>query len=307
MDSAKFRFGLFEFDTASRELRREGVLVRLQSQPAQVLECLIQHAGQVVSRDDLQHAVWGGGTFVDFDRGLNFCMGQIRSALGDDVNEPRFIRTIPKRGYQFIAPTDKIAHSAPEPTETTKQEATNSYNSSSVRIATGILMGLVLVTVAFAAGYRWRARQAATRAPIVAVARFDNETGDPGLTNFSDGLTDSVVERLTATGDGQFRVIGNAEILRRPREERDLKTVGSSLAARYVILGQVQRDVGKTRVLVHLIRLSDQTHLWVIRVERTLTDTLSLESEIAEKVAAEFSPRIAKDANGIALPSPPSQ
>ena len=302
MDSPRFRFGLFEFDTGSQELRREGVLVRLQSQPAQVLECLIRQAGQVVSREELQRAVWSEGTFVDFDRGLNFCVAQIRSALGDDVSEPRFIRTIPKSGYQFIAPLEKLPNEAPEPSEAKPE----SGNILSFRLTVAIVAGLLFVGLAFAAGYRWRARQAAVHAPIVAVVRFDNETGDPGVTYVSDGLTDSVVERLTATSDGRFLVIGNAQILRRPREERDLKAIESTLHARYVILGQVQKNAEKNRILVHLIRLPDQTHLWVVRFDRTLSDPLSLESEVAEKVAAEFSPRIAKDAGGAALPLAPN-
>ena len=99
MKTGRFRFGLFEFDTATRELRREGVLVRLQSQPAQVLSCLIEQDGQVVSRESLRETVWGTGTFVDFERGLNFCIAQIRSALNDDSTSPRYVRTVPKRGY----------------------------------------------------------------------------------------------------------------------------------------------------------------------------------------------------------------
>ena len=117
MKSDRFRFGIFEFSATDRELRRDGQLVRLQAQPAQVLGCLIQHAGQVVSREQLQREVWGEDTFVDFDRGLNFCMAQIRSALDDDATAPRFIRTIPKRGYQFIAAVAMAANAAAEPAE----------------------------------------------------------------------------------------------------------------------------------------------------------------------------------------------
>jgi DNA-binding winged helix-turn-helix (wHTH) protein len=108
MDSRRFRFGLFEFDAAALELRREGVLVRLQSQPAQVLASLVERADQVVSRDDLRKAIWGDETFVDFERGLNFCISQIRSALKDDSADPTYIRTVPKSGYQFIAPVQRI-------------------------------------------------------------------------------------------------------------------------------------------------------------------------------------------------------
>jgi len=114
MDSRRFRFGLFEFDAAIFELRLEGALVRLQSQPAQVLACLVERADQVVSRDDLRKAVWGEETFVDFERGLNFCISQIRSALKDDPANPTYIRTVPKSGYQFIAPVQHIPTQAPE-------------------------------------------------------------------------------------------------------------------------------------------------------------------------------------------------
>jgi DNA-binding winged helix-turn-helix (wHTH) protein len=107
MDSPRFRFGLFEFDSATRELHREGLLIRLQFQPALVLATLIERHGQVVSREDLHQTLWGGETFVDFERGLNFCISQIRAALNDDSTEPTFIRTIPKHGYQFIAPRGK--------------------------------------------------------------------------------------------------------------------------------------------------------------------------------------------------------
>ena len=98
------RFGLFDFDPASGELRREGIPVKLQAQPAQVLRILIANAGELVSRETLRKAVWGTETFVDFDRGLNFCIAQIRAALGDSADSPRFIRTVPKQGYQFVAP-----------------------------------------------------------------------------------------------------------------------------------------------------------------------------------------------------------
>jgi DNA-binding winged helix-turn-helix (wHTH) protein len=113
LESERFRFGLFEFSTATRELRREGVLIRLQSQPAQVLACLIERACQVVSREELRKILCGGETFVDFDGGLNFCISQIRSALRDESMQPTYIRTIPKHGYQFIAPVERVSERAP--------------------------------------------------------------------------------------------------------------------------------------------------------------------------------------------------
>src|SRR6476661_8502933 len=102
----KAKFGEFEFDAVRGELRRRGQPVRLQAQPARVLAILVEHAGQVVTRDALREAIWGGDTFVDFDKGLNFAIAQIRTALGDSADAPSFVRTLPKRGYQFIAPIE---------------------------------------------------------------------------------------------------------------------------------------------------------------------------------------------------------
>jgi DNA-binding winged helix-turn-helix (wHTH) protein/TolB-like protein len=282
MESGRFRFGLFEFNAASQELRREGVLVHLQSQPAQVLACLIQHAGQVVSREDLRKVLWGDDTFVDFDRGLNFCISQIRSALRDDSAVPSYIRTIPKLGYRFIAPVEWVSGEK-------QVEARVRWSARTVQLTCG---AGILAVLTLAAGYKlWQGKRA-MRPPIVAVLRFDNETGDPDLSRFSDGLTDSVVEQLTFRSHDRYRVIGNAQILRGPRAQRDLNSVAVTLNAAYVVLGQVQRNGREIRILVHLIRLPDQTHIWVVRRDGSLADPLRVESDVAQEIANEFSPRM---------------
>lgn len=311
MNSERLRFGIFEFCGTTRELRRDGELVRLQAQPAQVLGLLIQRAGQVVSREELQREVWGESTFVDFDRGLNFCMAQIRAALDDDSTAPRFIRTIPKRGYQFIAPVEAAAkgvvvlEAVGNPADS-MEVVPEGRKFSATSIAVSVLAGVIVLGITFVVGYRLKAQQNSKRIPIVAVVRFDNETFDSDMTRFSDGLTDSVVERLTAWAQGQYSVIGNAQILHGPRDTRDLKAIASTLGASYVVLGQVQNSGGQTRILAHLIRLPDQTHIWVVRVDRSIADPLSAESEVAQKIAAEFSTRVARDASGNALPEAPS-
>jgi adenylate cyclase len=129
------------------------------------------------------------------------------------------------------------------------------------------------MALAASAGYFFRSWQSSRGQPIVAVLRFDNETNDPGMTRFSDSLTDNVVERLTALSLGKYDVIGNARILRLPRDQRNLTAIASSLHASYVVLGQVQNNGTQSRILVHLIHLPDQTHLWVARLDRTLSDS----------------------------------
>ena len=106
----KKRFGEFEFDTGTGELRRGSELVRLQSQPAKILAMLVEHAGEVVTREALRDAIWGSDTFVDFDKNLTFAIGQVRAALGDSADAPTFVRTLPKRGYQFVARVDDPRH-----------------------------------------------------------------------------------------------------------------------------------------------------------------------------------------------------
>ena len=302
MEAGRFHFGLFEFDAASLELRREGVLVRLQSQPAQVLAFLIKRADEIVSRDDLRNAVWGDKTFVDFESGLNFCISQLRSALQDDSAQPLYIRTVPKSGYQFIAPVQRISTQRPEQP---KIEDAKRWTLAGWKTALALALGALAALAFF--GYRFRSVQSASRAPILAVARFDNETADPRFTQFSDALTDNLVEQLTSQSRGAYRVIGNAQILRLPREQRDLKAIAVSLHAGYVVLGQVQTNGTQVRILAHLIRLSDQTHIWVVRMDRPLVDPLSLQSEAASKIAAEFSALMSADPSRAASFPPASR
>ena len=102
-------FGVFEFDSVALELRKSGRVVSLEPQPARALSLLLERAGQTVSREDLSAKVWGSDTHVDFDRGLAYCIGQIRAALGDSGENPRFIQTLPKRGFKFVAPVTATA------------------------------------------------------------------------------------------------------------------------------------------------------------------------------------------------------
>jgi len=317
----EFRFGLFTLDAERGELRREGVLVRLQAQPMQVLAYLVEHAGQVASREELRKATWGETTFVDFDAGLNFCVSQIRTALQDDSAQPRYIRTVPKSGYQFIAPAQRIIRELVGSSERAVPECPAGASISPTKdipapvasagrtIANGDFVRRGLARFWMTAGaavvvsaigglavllYFYQAPSRARNVPVLAVARFDNETGDAALDRFADALADTVVEQLTVKGSGSYRVIGNAQILRVSREQRDLQAIRTTLGAGYAVLGQVQGDGSQLRILAHLIRLSDQTHIWVVRLDRPRGDELKLEADIAAQIATEFASRMAQ-------------
>ena len=114
----KVRFGVFELDLAAGELRKQGVRVRLQEQPLQVLGYLVEHAGNVVTRDDLRQKLWPADTFVDFDHSLNTAINKLREALSDSASTPHYIETIPRRGYRFLAAVERIGTSGPVPVNT---------------------------------------------------------------------------------------------------------------------------------------------------------------------------------------------
>jgi len=273
----KKRFDVFEFDTATGELRRDGEIVRLQAQPAQVLTMLVEHAGEVVTREALRQAIWGADTFVDFDKGLNFAIAQVRAALGDSAEAPRFIRTFPKRGYQFAAPV------APQATERSDSAERRSWRAGVA--ATTLVIALVAVA---AVAWIWSGRQPANPTHIIAVTMFDNQTGLPEYDRYAQNVTDAVVAELTLSGSGRFSIIGNAAMLRVPRQRRDIAAIGQALGARYVVIGQVQRDGSRVRILAHLIQLPEQKHLWVTRIDPAPDDPSSTATEVAQRISSEF-------------------
>jgi DNA-binding winged helix-turn-helix (wHTH) protein/TolB-like protein len=267
------RFGVFTFDSDRLELTRGGRPVKLQRQPAMVLATLLARAGHIVTREDLRRAVWHDDTYVDFERGLNFCIAQIRAALGDTAGTPRYVRTVAKQGYEFICPLDAGDHGPDR-------------RRALIWAATAVL-GLALAALVVSIAIRRRP------APLViAVARFDNETGDPSLTRLSDSLTDSVVAELTSDGPGRYAIIGNAALLRRDRAARDLGAIATELHAQYVVLGQLQRDDSRLRVLAHLIRLPDETHVAVTRTDQIADTSLSALDGLAIKIARAFDARL---------------
>jgi DNA-binding winged helix-turn-helix (wHTH) protein len=117
-----FRFGLFELDTESEQLRKTGRTVKIQQQPYKLLCLLITQAGKVVSRDEIRASLWPAETFVDYDQGVNFAVKQVREALGDDADHPVYVQTLPKRGYRFIAPVDGEPRTGAPPIQLNRPE-----------------------------------------------------------------------------------------------------------------------------------------------------------------------------------------
>jgi eukaryotic-like serine/threonine-protein kinase len=180
------RFGVFEADLKSGELRKHGVRVRLQDQPFQVLAFLLQRPGGVVTRDEIQRALWPADTFVDFDHGLNKAINRLRDALGDSADTPRFIETLPKRGYRFIAALEVTPPATP-PAQQVDQIAVPTVppvegrppTTQRSRARLWIAISAVVVAAGGAAAYFARShRPVLTERDAVVLADFDNRTGD---------------------------------------------------------------------------------------------------------------------------------
>jgi DNA-binding winged helix-turn-helix (wHTH) protein/TolB-like protein len=277
-----FQFGAFEFDDSTLELRKNGRLVALEPQPSRALAVLLARANDIVTRDELKLAVWGTDTHVDFDRGLAYCLSQIRAALGDKADTPRFVQTLPKRGYCFVAPVrtrgDEVSDTGGSGQSPTADESDKRRWRRWVPMAAGIAMAAAVL-----GWLTMRGNTAASRT-IVAVSVFDNETGQPEYDRLVSGLSDLVVTRLTEIAPTRLAVVGNAAVLRQPRNIRNLKAVAAGVRADYVILGQLQRAEQGLRFITHLVRLSDETHL---RANRLAMPDGSV-SGLEERVVAEF-------------------
>jgi DNA-binding winged helix-turn-helix (wHTH) protein/TolB-like protein len=277
---AWLRFGVYEFDSSSGELRRNGRRVRLQRQPARMLAALLANPGEIVSREALCAAIWGSETHVDFEKGLNFCAAQIRTALGDSAAQPRYLETVPRRGYRFIAPVHPLASAAAAPPRAGRQDWSAAPRWVVIAAATGLVL-------AAAAGWAFlrSPRTAPEGPPKIAVVPFENETGSNAFSLTAKNLSDATVARLaTPERLSRVRVIGNAAALRFTFVPRDLQRMGQSLDAEFIVLGQLKGDGRGVRVVAHLIRVSDQTHVWAATFDRDALD-LAAQSDIAEAIA----------------------
>lgn len=255
------RFAEFEADEHAGELRRHGVRVKLQDLPFRTLIVLIQRAGDVVTRDELRAALWGAETFVDAEAGLNTAVAKLREALGDDAETPRFVVTVPKRGYRFVG---TVSAATPDTESPATADATaGSPRTKSVTLRRWLVPLAVVAALVVAFGaYRWQ--RTADRITI-AVVRFHNETGRPEYDRLAGTLTDAVVVSLSE--NPHYGVIGNSPLLRTERIFEDVRKIGEALEARYVVLGQLQNGDSGLIARAHFIRVSDQTHLWAGKID----------------------------------------
>ncbi len=285
------RFGVFDLNPQAGELRKTGHRISLRPQAARLLALLARRPGQILTREELKDEIWGKETFVDFEHGLNLCIRQIREALGDDADTPRYIETLPRRGYRFIAPveaTDRpVPTVAPPPGVPTHEHF--AWRSATLIAGVTLIIG---ISVAIADPYEVREHLfgGLTRARTIAVLPLLNLSGDANQDYFADGITEALTTDLARMETVQ--VISRSSAMQYKVVKKPLPTIASELHADAIVEGSVQRVGNRVRVTAQLIRATTDKHLWADTYERDVSDILVLQDEVASAIAAQIQSRL---------------
>jgi len=281
------KFGVFELDLEAGELRKSGVRQKLVGQPFQVLQLLLEHPQQVVTREELKRHIWPQETYVDYDLALRRVINKLREVLGDSADSPRFIETIPRHGYRFIAPVSGNGNvvaspDLPLPTQTVSRRG----------LQIGIVLGLGAVVVFVAVlGFmpsdsRQRLFGKATTPQIqsVAVLPLQNLSADSAQEYFSDGITDALITELAQIGS--IKVISRTSVMHYKKTDKTLPEIARELKVDGIVEGTVQRSGDRVRITAQLIQAPSDKHLWANSYERDVRDVFMLERDVAGDIAS---------------------
>jgi TolB-like protein/DNA-binding winged helix-turn-helix (wHTH) protein/Tfp pilus assembly protein PilF len=280
------RTGLFEVDLDSSEVHKEGRRVPLQEQPFRVLAILLEHPGEVVTREQLQARLWPADTYVGFDEGLNTAIRKLRVAFGDSAENPRFIETVSRRGYRFIAPVEPVLIAAPSFPATTVAAGSRLISLRTRWIGFAVVVVAVCALTVFLRIARHR------RPPLgkimLVVLPLENFSGDSQQDYLADGITEEIITKLGGLDPQHLGVIARTSAMQYKHTRKSAGQVSHELGADYLLEGSIRRSGDRIRVTAQLIQSSDQTHLWADSYDRELSDVLRLESDIASSVASEI-------------------
>src|SRR5437660_1213336 len=294
----RLRFGVFELDPRAGELRKHGLRVRLQEQPFQVLAMLLELPGEVLTREELQKKLWPADTFVDFDHGLNKAINKIREALSDSADSPRFVETVARRGYRFLAEV-KVADSAPvrSPDLATEPHPTTEVSdrpdvSEKLALSKRLLPSLARKISAFAllllmvSLVAWKLHSWNRPSPVIrslAVLPLESLSDDASQDYFADGMTDELISDLGQIS--ALRVISRTSVRAYKHSRKPLPQIARELNVDAVVEGTVLRSGDQVRITAQLIEASADKHLWSQSYQGELRDTLALQNRVASAVA----------------------
>jgi TolB-like protein/DNA-binding winged helix-turn-helix (wHTH) protein/Flp pilus assembly protein TadD len=300
------RFGTYEVSLQSGEVRKSGLRIKVQQQPMKLLEILLERPGEVVTREELRGRVWTNESFGDFDQALNIAIAKLRSALEDSAENPRFIETLPKRGYRFIADVSVVdtdlktkepgssagdlaksqnrveqghAIRKDELTTATPPPRPRMRPKGRIIIALTIVLSLLALAV-------WQVRsrgRASSAIRSLAVLPLENLSGDASQGYFADGMTDELITDLSQIS--ALRVISRTSVMVYKGARKPLPQIARELNVDAVVEGTVLRSGDHVRITAQLIDASTDKHLWSQSYEGELRDTLALQNRVASAIA----------------------
>ena len=323
--TSAIRFGDYELDPNRGVLSRKGVPLKLQPQPFRVLELLVTHAPNIVTREQLSDYVWGTGVYVDIDQSLNFCIRQIRSVLNDSASNPKFIDTLPKQGYRFIAVIEQEApNSAPPSPDSAAPDWTDAAWKGSPQAATPassirreaptdskpeppnrtvelpyqpprishplrwlvVSIALALAAAAIILGVRYLQHRSLAAAPkITSLAVLPLDNLSGDPTQ--DYFADGMTDELTTmlAKDSTLRVISRTSVMQYKGAHRPLPEIARQLGVDGILEGSISRSGDKVHMTIQLIQAPTDTHLWAESYDRNANDVVNLPQEAAQTIA----------------------
>jgi TolB-like protein/DNA-binding winged helix-turn-helix (wHTH) protein/tetratricopeptide (TPR) repeat protein len=282
------RFSSFELNLKTGELRQDGVTIRLQPQPTLILTILASQAGDLVTREEIQQRTWGAETFIDFDTGLNSAIHQIRHVLKDSSETPRFIETVPRRGYRFVAQLEDGTPTVGKPSTSVVTTSTRSNRSVFVAFA---LLFVTVLAVGIGRLNRGSASPSVGGPQIksLAVLPFESPVNSD-QEYFTDGMTDSLITELGQLSG--LRVTSQTSSMHYKGTHQTLREIAHELNVDAVVEGSVERSGSHLRIRAQLIRASTDSHLWARTFDGDIRDTFTMQSQVAQAIASEIQVRI---------------
>jgi TolB-like protein/DNA-binding winged helix-turn-helix (wHTH) protein/Tfp pilus assembly protein PilF len=293
------RFGVFALDLRSGELRKQGLRIRLQEQPLLILQALLERPGEVVTREELRARIWPADTFVDFDHGMYSAMKRLRDALGDSADNPRFIETLSRRGYRFIAPVDAAPQASqasapvqaevPSAGEAGEETQAPSSTTKIVLAGLGAFAAIAALLFAFNIGgvQNWfRGKTSSKPFRSLAVLPLANLSSDPAQEYFADEMTEELITQFSKLGD--LKVISRTSVMQYKGTRKPLPQIARELGVDAIVEGAVQLSGKQVRITAQLVDGGTDKHLWAEDYDRDLSDVLLLQSEVARDIAAKI-------------------
>ena len=297
------RFGTCQFDVLTGELRKNGLRIKVQPQPMKLLEILLERPGEMIPRDVLRARIWPDESFGDFDQAVNVAITKLRTALGDSAENPKYIETLPKRGYRFIARVEMF-----DPVSTAQRETASDPASGSTtgnrdsdpgsacatappetfrRLGWQSIAVVSAISIAFLAVWMFRSHgRAPSRIRSLAVLPLDNLSRDPSQDYFADGMTDELITDLAHIS--ALRVISRTSVMSFKQTREPLPEIARDLNVDAIVEGTVLRSGEQVRITAQLIAAPADQHLWAKSYEGNLGDMLALQKRVAGDIAEQI-------------------